>query len=101
MSEDKLVSPLGPVIHEITDLDHDNLENQFSPSVKSPEDKGENNVHNQETENHESSCPFENSSLNSPINVSSNIEQLSILEPLQPKYVLALIYKFLLSILIF
>lgn len=93
MSEDKLVSPLGPVIHEITDVDHDNLENQLSPLVKSPENKMENNVHNLETENQESSCPFENSSLNSPIN-SSNMEQLSILEPLQPKYVSAVIYRF-------
>lgn len=93
MSEDKLVSPLGPVIHEITDVDHDNLENQLSPLVKSPENKMENNVHNLETENQESSCPFENSSLNSPIN-SSNMEQLSILEPLQPKYVSAVIHRF-------
>lgn len=99
MSEDKLVSPLGPVIHEITDLDHDNLESQLSPSVKSPEDKRENNVHNLETDNQESSCPFENSSLNSPIN-SSNMEELSILEPLQHKYVLAVIHKFILPILI-
>ncbi|XP_035210225.1 heat shock factor protein-like isoform X2 [Stegodyphus dumicola] len=78
VSQDKIVNPLGPVIHEVTDFDHDEVQSSGpSPSIKSPESKSE-------LENAtESECPLD-SSLNSPMNTSA-MEPLSILEPLQPQ----------------
>lgn len=82
---DKLVSPLGPVIHEVTDLEHDPEEIVMSPFIKSPEERTETNGSPLASETQEIECaPI--SCLNSPINTSA-IEPLSILEPLQPRSV--------------
>lgn len=80
---DKLVSPLGPVIHEITEFEHEQEEDPISPTVKSPEsgtveyDAGVIEGQMQEIE-----CPI-NIDLSSPIDTSLAMEPLSILEPLQ------------------
>ncbi|XP_054710720.1 heat shock factor protein 1-like isoform X4 [Uloborus diversus] len=75
---DKVVSPLGPVIHEVTEFDH---ESDFlnPPSAKSMDEKSDKGISEIEIE---SENPM-NSSLNSPISTSLALEPLSILEPLQ------------------
>lgn len=73
----------------MTDFEHEQDDNHMSPTVKSPEERPENNVNTSEKECQEVEYPLI-SSLNSPINTSATLEPLSILEPLQPRFYLTL-----------
>ncbi|CAL1274674.1 unnamed protein product [Larinioides sclopetarius] len=88
---EQIVSPLGPVIHEVTDNDHDETNHSPVPVVKSPavihvsESLASNNENDGSTKPKLPALSKSSSTVSTENNLKVPVEQLGILEALQQR----------------